>query len=125
MTDISAALLDPELGFLSFTVRRLTYRLSQGASTVSHTDYPAEGCIHPGTPEMAQLLPEEERHKDLIAIYTSFQLSLGSNPGGATWTAADRILYSDRVWKLVRLRDWAHFGYYQALAVLTDEVSGQ
>ena len=120
MADISAALPDPELGFLSFTVRRLTYRLSQGTTTVSRTDLPAEGCIHPGTPEMAQLLPEEERHKDLIAIYTSFPLSMGNNPGGVTWSAADRILYDGRVWKLARVRDWARFGYYQALAVLTD-----
>ena len=120
MTDIFAALLDPGVGFLSFTVRRLTYRLSQGATTVTDTDYPAEGCIHPGTPEMAQLLPAEERHKDLIAVYTSFPLSMGNNPGGAAWTAADRILYDGRVWKLARLRDWSRFGYYQALAVLAD-----
>ena len=124
MIDISAALLDPELGFLSFTVRRLTYRLSQGTTTITDTDYQAEGCIHPGTPEMAQLLPEEERHKDLIAIYTSFPLSMGNNPGGATWTAADRILHDNRVWKLVRLRDWSRFGYWQGLAVLTDEPEG-
>ncbi len=121
MTDISAALSDPELGFLSFTVRRLTYHLSQGTTAVTHADHTAEGCIHPGTPEMVQLLPEEERHKDLIAIYTGFPLSMGSNPGGVTWTAADRILYDGRVWKLARLRDWSQFGYYQGLAVLTDE----
>ncbi len=121
MMNISPAWLDSELGFLHFTVRRLIYRLSQGTATVSHTDLPAEGCIHPGTPEMAQLLPEEERHKVLIAVYTSFPLSLGDNPGGITWTAADRILYDGKVWKLARLRDWSQFGYYQALAVLTDE----
>ncbi len=121
MPDISAALSDPELGFLSFTVRRLIYRLSQGTTTVTHAAFPAEGCIHPGTPEMAQLLTEEERHKDLIAVYTSFPLSLGNNPGGVTWTAADRILYDGKVWKLVRLRDWSRFGYYQGLAILTDE----
>ncbi len=69
---------------------------------------------------MVQLLPEEERHKELIAVYTSFPLSLGSNSGGVAWTAADRILYGGKVWKLVRLRDWSAFGYYQGLAVLTD-----
>ena len=122
--NISAALSDPELGFLSFTVRQLTYRLSQGETAVTHIDCRAEGCIHPGTPEMAHLLPEEERHKELIAIYTSFPLSMGRNTGGVTWTAADRILYDGKVWKLVRLRDWEYFGYYQALAVLTDEQSG-
>ena len=123
MTDISTALLDPELGFLQFNVRRLTYRMSQGTTTVTHTDHTAEGCIHPGTPEMVQLLPEEERHKALIAIYTSYPLSLGSNPGGITWTAADRILYDGKAWKLVRLRDWSQFNYYQGLAVLTAETS--
>ena len=121
MTDISAALLDPELGFLSFTVRRLTYRLFQGTTTVTHTDHTAEGCIHPGNSEMAQLLPEEERQKDRIAIYTSFPLSMGSNPGGIIWTAADRIIYDGKTWKLARLRHWSHFGYYQALAVKVHE----
>ena len=51
MTDISTALLDPELGFLQFTVRRLTYRLSQGTTTVTHADHTAEGCIHEYKPE--------------------------------------------------------------------------
>ena len=124
MIDISTALLDPELGFTRFAVRRLTYRLSQGVTSVTHTDHAAEGCIHPGTPEMAQLLPQEERHRDFIAVYTGFPLSMGSNPGGVTWTAADRILYGGKEWKLVRLRDWSQFGYYQGLAVLTDEEAG-
>ena len=121
MTDISAAWLDSELGFLSFTVRRLTYRLSQGTTTVTHADLPAEGSIHPGTLEVVQLLPEKERHKEFIAVYTDFPLSLRTNPVGVTWTAADRILYDGRVWKLAKLRDWSQFGYYQGLAVLTDE----
>ena len=121
MNDISSALLDPELGFCSFTVRRITYRVAQGTTTAALSDSPAQGCIHPGTPEMVQLLPEEERHKDFIAVYTSFPLSLGKNPGGITWTAADRILYAGKQWKLVRLRDWSRFSYYQGLAVLTDE----
>ena len=121
MANISTAWLYPELGFLSFTVRRLTYRLSQETTTVTRADLPAEGCVHPGTPEMARLLPEEERHKEFIAVYTGFPLSLGSNPGGVTWTAADRILHNGGVWKLAKLRDWSEFGYYQALATLTDE----
>ena len=121
MTDISSVLLDPELGFCSFAVRRITYRISQGTTTAAPSDFPAQGCIHPGAPEMVQLLPEEERHKDFIAVYTSFPLSLGKNPGGTAWTAADRILYAGKQWKLVRLRDWSQFSYYQGLAVLTDE----
>jgi hypothetical protein len=39
---------------------------------------------------MIQLLPEEERHEEFIAIYTDFALSLGSDHG-STYTGPDRI----------------------------------
>ena len=119
--DLSSVLADPELGFTGFTVLRTNYIRQNGDSVPSNETLPASGCIHPGTPETLQLLPEEEKHKDFIAVYTSFPLSMGNNPGGVTWKAADRILYDGKVWKLVRLRDWSQFSYYQGLAVLTDE----
>ena len=72
--DITNAILDPELGRSAFTVERLTYtRNALGTSSHSRT-YSALGCVHPGTPEMIQLLPEEERHETFIAIYTDFAL---------------------------------------------------
>ena len=75
--DITSAIMDPELGCSAFTVERLTYtRTSSGTSSRSQT-WQAMGCVHPGTPEMIQLLPEEERHEEFIAIYTDFALSLG------------------------------------------------
>ena len=120
MTDISSVLMDPDLGSVSFTVRRPKYTVRQGVTTETHTDSPADGCIHPGTPEMMQLLPEEERHREFIAVYTSFPLSLGSNPGGVSFTGPDRILYRGAWWRLVRLRDWSAFGYRQAYAVRCD-----
>ena len=120
MTDISQVILDPELGSVSFHVRRYTYTVSRGTTTKTEQSFSAAGCIHPGTPETVELLPEEERHKIFIVIYTTFALSLGENPGGITYTAADRILVGGRMWKLVRLRDWSAFGYRQGLAVLTE-----
>ena len=65
---------------------------------------------------MIQLLPEEERHETFIAIYTDFALSLGSDHG-STYTGPDRIYWNGETWRVVRVRDWAMFGYYQALAV--------
>ncbi len=121
MIDISSVLLDPELGSISFQVIRSTCTASRGTTSRTQETLSATGCIHPGTPDMVELLPEEERHKIFIAVYTSFSLSLGENSGGVTWTAADRIAYGGRIWKLVRLRDWSAFGYYQGLATLTDE----
>ena len=115
-----SVILDPELGRSAFTVERLTYtRTSSGATSRSVT-HQALGCIHPGTPEMVQLLPEEDRHEEFIAVYTDFALSLGADHGH-TYTAPDRILWNGAAWRVVRVRDWSMFGYYQALAVKLDE----
>ena len=119
--DVSAALTDPDLGFTAFTVQRIMYRLQNGESVPSVQTLPASGCIHPGTPEMVQLLPEEERHEEFIAVYTGFALSLGENNGGTTYTVPDRILWNGETWRVIRVRDWSVFGYYQALAVKMNE----
>ena len=118
--DITSAIMDPELGCSAFTVERLTYtRTATGTSSHSAT-HQAIGCIHPGTPEMIQLLPEEDRHDEFIAVYTDFALSLGSDHG-STYTGPDRIHWNSQTWRVVRVRDWQTFGYYQAYAVLLHE----
>ena len=117
MNDIKTALLDPELGFVSFTVERITYQRAGGTVSGTSQMFSAAGCIHPGTPEMVQLLPEEDRQETFITVYTEFALSLGTN-GGATYTGPDRIHYGGQVWRMVRVRNWSAFGYYQGYAVL-------
>ena len=121
MIDLSPALMDPELGFTAFSVQRTTYTRQDGTSVPAVQTLPASGCIHPGTPEMLQLLPEEERHEDFIAVYTDFAVSLGENDGGVTYTAPDRILWNGEAWRVVKIRDWGTFGYHLALAVKMDE----
>ena len=115
--DITEVLTDPELGFTSFSVRRTTYRRQNGESVPSAQTLSASGCIHPGTPEMIQLLPEEDRHEEFIAVYTDFALSLGENSGGATYSTPDRILWNGETWRVVKVRSWEMFGYYQGVAV--------
>lgn len=94
-----------------------------GSSVPSDQMLPASGCIHPGTPEMVQLLPEEERTEEFIAVYTDFPLSTGENDGGAAYTVPDRILWNEETWRVVRVRSWAMFGYVQALAIRMHEYS--
>ncbi len=113
---LSEALLDPELGFSSFTVERLTYtRTPTGTEPRSQT-FQALGCIHPATPEQLEAVPEEDRHETAIAIYTDFTLSLGQDHG-VSYVAPDRIHWAGETWWLTRLRDWSQFGYYQGTAV--------
>ncbi len=121
MISVSPALTDPELGYTSFSVQRITYCRQNGTSVPSVQTISASGCIHPGTPEMVQLLPEEERQEEFIAVYTDFALSLGENGGGVTYSTPDRILWNGETWRVVRVRDWSMFGYYQGLAVKMHE----
>ena len=118
---ITEAITDPELGFTAFSVPRTTYRRQNGTSVPATQTMAASGCIHPGTPEMIQLLPEEDRHEEFIAVYTDFALSTGENDGGATYITPDRILWNGETWRVVRVRSWEMFGYTQALAVKMQE----
>ena len=117
MISLASALTDPELGFTDFTIVRTTCRRQNGSSVLSNQSLPASGCIHPGVPEMLQLLPEEDRAEEFIAVYTDFALSLGENDGGETYTVPDRILWNGETWRVVKVRDWSRFGYVQAAAV--------
>lgn len=76
--DILTATLDPELGCTAFIVERITYTRSRAGTTSRTETILAQGCIHPGTPEMLQLLPEEERNETYIVIYTDYPLSTGT-----------------------------------------------
>ena len=76
--NITSAIFDPELGCTAFTVERITYTRSRTGTTSRSVTEQAMGCIHPGTPEMIQLLPEEEKAEEFIAIYTDYALSTGA-----------------------------------------------
>ena len=121
--DITSAILDPELGCTAFTVERIIYTRSRSGTTSRTVTAQAMGCIHPGTPEMIQLLPEEEKTDQFIAIYTDYPLSTGTpeDAGASSFTGPDRILWNGRTWRVVRVRDWQSFGYVQAYAVLMRE----
>lgn len=116
---------DPEQEAASFTVERAIHtRTRSGDGTRSRTAR-AAGSVQPGTPEMARLLPEKERRTPFIAVYTDYPLSAGDcDDGCAEWTAPDRIRWNGRTWRVVRVRDWQAFGYYQAYAVLEQEKAG-
>ena len=117
--DITSAIFDPELGCTAFTVERITYTRSRSGTTSRSVSEQAMGCIHPGTPEMLQLLPEEEKAEEFIVIYTDYPLSTGVPEGmGASFMGADRVHWGGKAWRVVRVRDWQNFGYYQAYAIL-------
>ena len=122
--NVTDAVFDPELGCVAFTVERITYTRTRTGTTSRSTTAQAMGCIHPGTPEIIQLLPEEEKNEQFIAIYTDYALSTGTpETTGASFMGPDRVHWGGQTWRVVRVRDWQMFGYYQAYAVLMRETS--
>ena len=121
--NMKPVILDPNLGCTAFTVERITYTRSRSGTTSRTVTIQAQGCIHPGTPEMLQLLPEEEKTDQFIAIYTDYVLSTGTpeSSGASSFIAPDRIHWNNQTWRVIRVRDWKNFGYYQAYAVLIQE----
>ncbi len=119
---ITPAIFDPELGCTAFTVERITYTRTRSGTGVHSRTARAQGCIHPGTPEMIKLLPEEEQNETFIAIYTDYPLSTGTpETSGPSFIGPDRIHWNNQSWRVVRIRDWQSFGYVQALAVMMQE----
>ena len=122
--DIMSAIFDPELGCTAFTVERITYTRTRAGTTSRSITAQAMGCIHPGTPEMIHLLPEEEKSETFIAVYTDYPLSTGTpEDAGASFTGADRIHWNGQTWRVVKVRDWSAFGYVRAYAVLLQETN--
>ena len=120
--NITDAIFDPKLGCTAFTVERITYTRTRAGMTSRTVTAQARGCIHPGTPEMIQLLPEEEKNETFIAVYTDYPLSTGTPESmGASFIGPDRVHWGGQTWRVVRVRDWQMFGYYQAYAVLMND----
>ena len=89
---VTDAIFDPELGCTAFTVERITYTRSRSGTTSRSETAQARGGIHPGTPEMIQLLPEEEKNETFIAIYTDYALSTGTPEDAAPSVDASSIV---------------------------------
>ena len=121
MIDITTVLKDPDLGSTVFEVVRTVYRREMGTVAEEGQEvYEAVGCIHPGTAEQINQLPEEERREEFIVVYTETALSMGMNEG-TIYSGPDRIRWSGKEWRLVKLKPWSMFGFVQGFAVLTDE----
>ena len=115
--DISGVLQDSDMGSTDFTVVRTIYRRQNGQSVGTTQSLSATGTIHPGSPKEIQYLPEEMRNESFISIHTGFVLTEGENFGEVTYTVPDRIVWKNKTWRVVSLKNWSEFGFMKALAV--------
>ena len=121
MNNFRSLLTDPELGAVSFTVKREVRNRNKTETTlVSKSTTTVTGIIHPSAPEEIRAGPSEDTHEEYITVYSDFMLSQGEN-FGRSYTLPDQILWQSKVYRIVRLKSWPQFNCCKALAVLVPD----
>lgn len=110
MMDISFLLDDPAFN-ISFTVVRRTETVNDRGRAEFIEEHAAMiGVVQPATARELERLPEGERDKETLTIYTRQPLRVGSVADG---TATDRVLYGGTTYFVAAVETWP--GYTRAL----------
>ena len=114
-------LYDPELGAVSFAVKREVRNRSKAETAlVSRSMSYVTGIIHPAAPEEIRAGPAEDVHEEYVTVYTDYMLSQGEN-FGRSYTLADQIIWQGKTYRVVSLKTWPQFRCCKALAVLVPD----
>lgn len=120
--DITAALLDPELGAQPFTINRTFGEWKAGRFIEETTAIKAVGNIQPATTEDLEQLPEGDRRKGVIVIRTPTPIyETGNQESEASQTpqkehTTDEIVWRGNAYKVLSATLWGDFGWYEAYA---------
>lgn len=108
---------DPELGGgVPFLVVRETHRRSLiDDDSIDQVILRATGNIQPSQPDNLQMDPDEDVHNKEIVIRSTFKFQLGIN-GKTTHSPPDVVLWDGLVWDVMRVDDWAQWGFQTAYA---------
>lgn len=111
-------LLDVEDFCVAFEVERQTESVSDKGRAVTATEaLPWRGVILPSTPRELERLPETDRDRETITVYSRDALRAGCRPEG---TAPDIILWVGQRYEVASVESWP--GYVRALATLLPEM---
>ena len=76
--DVSQLLIDPDFA-RSFTVVRRTESVDEhGRAAYAEERFDALGSVQPATPKELERLPEGDRHKETVAVFTACALRAGA-----------------------------------------------
>lgn len=109
--DISFLLDDPAF-CVAFTVLRRTESVNDnGRAERAEERLPMTGNVQPAGPRELERLPEGERDRETLVIYTRAPLRVGDE---GTGTAADIVVYGGARYTVSAVEPWP--GYTRALA---------
>ena len=103
--DVTALLLDPDLGAQPFSVTRYVTMMKQGKPVTEEETLLAVGSIQPAKEEELSQLPEGDRITGAIVIRTPTEIR-----------QTDSIFWGGRGWKVLSVNRYAQHGYYEAYA---------
>lgn len=114
-------LLDDQDFCVVFAIERCTEIVDdKGRGKRTREVIPWLGVIQPATPYELERLPEADRDKETLTVYSREPLRPGQRPEG---TAPDIILWYGRRYEVTSVETWE--GYVRALATLLPEGDGE
>lgn len=112
LPDVSMLTEDRDLGAQSITVKRRTTKWVRGEiKPNSEETIKATGIIQPLGSEELKFLPEGERRKGGISIWTRTMLHLTEGSD-----ASDEVTWQGEQYKVCRVDRWDQYGYCVAYA---------
>lgn len=113
MTDMVDLVTDPELGAGPFQWVRLTETVNErGRAELASETHDGMGIIQPAPGKELERLPEADRGKDTIEVFTPAALT-----AGGAGMKPDRILHNGGTYRVSLAEAWPTAGYTKALAV--------
>lgn len=110
--DVTELLDDPDLGAQEFSYRRRTIEWQGGRAVVATDEtFSAVGNIQPASAEQLDFLPEGEKRKGAILIYTRTMLHLSEGED-----VSDDVTWQGEAYKVIHVDRWVDYGFYVAYA---------
>lgn len=101
--DVTALLLDPDLGAQPFSVTRYVTMMKQGKPVVEKETLLAVGSIQPAKAEELSQSPEGDRVAGSIVIRSPTEIR-----------QTDSVFWAGCAWKVLSVNRYAQHGYYEA-----------
>lgn len=112
MIDVSDIVADVDLGGTTFTILRSAGAFVSGGYQDSRNSIPGSGIVQPQASVDLDQVPEGDRIKGFISIW-SHQQVFETGPNGLS----DIIQWAGQNWRVSQSTDWSQGGYYKSIAV--------
>lgn len=129
LLDLGALLDDPDF-VIGFQIARRTRTVNDYGRAVTEEEIlPARGAVQPATPEELERLPEGDRHRESISVWTLFALRDGNADEGDAQAAPDVVICDAQGrsgrFVVAALERWGEYSKAICVREMIGEMSGE